>query len=156
MKRFVSLLALATAQAAAAQAVPTDIRPDVDPAKSLGTTVTAAGRVRTIDGGRLSGPNLFHSFSKFDLGAGDVARWQHSGGDPSKIGNVVNRVTGGTASSMMLSWMFAVVTSTEHTRPVPSSVATTRPSGRSGRWLWDAKTFCSSARTRAGRRWRMR
>jgi filamentous hemagglutinin family protein len=102
MKRLalVSLLALATAEVASAQTVATDIRADTDANRSLGTTVTTSGRVRTIDGGRLSGPNLFHSFSNFNLAAGDTARWQHSAANAASIENIVNRVTGGNPSDI--------------------------------------------------------
>jgi filamentous hemagglutinin family protein len=102
MKRLglVSLLALATAQAAPAQTVVTDIRADTDPARSLGTTVTTNGRTRTINGGKLSGSNLFHSFSMFDLGTGDTARWVHTASNPASIANIINRVTGGNPSDI--------------------------------------------------------
>lgn len=95
----VSLLALAWAQAAVAQS--TNIIPDAAPGLSLGTTVGHSGNTYTIDGGTTSGTNLFHSFSDFDLGAGDIAQWVYSGGDPAGIDNVVNRVTGGSPSSIM-------------------------------------------------------
>ena len=100
MKRIaiVSLLALATAQAVSAQ---TNIVPDIAPGVGLGTTVAPAGNIHTIDGGTTAGTNLFHSFNAFDVGAGDVARWVHTAGDPASIGNVINRVTGGTPSSIM-------------------------------------------------------
>ncbi len=99
---FASLPALAWAQAAAAQppGEPTTITPDAAPPLSLGTTATRVGNVTTIDGGTRAGPNLFHSFSRFDLGQGDVARWVHSGGNPATIANVVNRVTGGDPSNI--------------------------------------------------------
>ena len=103
-KRFllVSLPALAWAQVAAAQppGEPTNITPDTAPPLSLGTTTTQVGNVTTIDGGTRAGPNLFHSFSRFDLGQGDIARWVHSGGDPSTLANVINRVTGGDPSDI--------------------------------------------------------
>ena len=86
--------------AALPQAAPiaTDIRPDVAGPLALGTQVTRAGRNHVIDGGTRAGDNLFHSFSRFDLGQGDFARWVHSAGDPLTIRNVVNRVTGGDPS----------------------------------------------------------
>ncbi len=80
--------------------VPTRIEPDTAPGRSLGTTVDRTGLVYTIDGGRLSGSNLFHSFSHFDLGLGDTARWTHGGGDAAHIANVVSRVTGGDPSHL--------------------------------------------------------
>lgn len=82
----------------AAVAQTTAITPDTAPGRGLGTTVGQAGRAFTIDGGTRAGANLFHSFAGFDLGAGDTARWTRAAGDGAEIGNVVNRVTGGTAS----------------------------------------------------------
>ena len=102
---FVSIIALASADAGWAQlsATPpaaTVITPDTLAGRSLGTTTSTLGPVTTIDGGTVSGTNLFHSFSVFDLAAGDTAAWVHSAGDPASIGNVINRVTGGTASQI--------------------------------------------------------
>ena len=103
--RSLSLLALATALAAApspaaAQAPPvvTDIIPDFDPARDLGTTLSTNAGTHTIDGGTLSGANLFHSFASFSLAQGEIARWVQSSGDPASIAHVVNRVTGGGTS----------------------------------------------------------
>ncbi|MBS0362131.1 MAG: filamentous hemagglutinin N-terminal domain-containing protein, partial [Proteobacteria bacterium] len=89
-------LGLALAGAAQAQTV---ISPEVG-ARGLGTTATTAGNVTTIGGGTLAGGNLFQSFSAFSLGAGDVARWTLSSGDPASVHNVVNRVTGGQPSQI--------------------------------------------------------
>ena len=75
----------------------TAITPDVGAARGLGTNVIRAGPVYTIAGGTRAGGNLFHSFAQFDLGAGDIARWVRPG-DAGAIANVINRVTGGTAS----------------------------------------------------------
>lgn len=114
----VSMLAFVWAEAAAAQAAPdgaaglrpiggssiaaasveTRITADEAAERSLGTTVTRGGNIYVVDGGRLAGTNLFHSFANFDLAQGDVARWTHGGGDPSSISNVINRVTGGDPS----------------------------------------------------------
>lgn len=95
-----SLAALAFAQAAQAQEpLPTIIVPDTGPL-GLGTQVTQAGNLRTIDGGARAGRNLFHSFSRFDLGRGDVAQWVRGAGDGASILNVVNRVTGGDPSDI--------------------------------------------------------
>ena len=101
----VSLLAIAWADAGRAQLTPmppavTSIIADTLPGRSLGTTVSTSSPVTTIDGGTLSGSNLFHSFSTFDVAVGDTARWVYSAGDPSSIGNVINRVTGGTPSQI--------------------------------------------------------
>lgn len=80
----------------------------------LATAVCHAGHV-TLDnsfnhGGSLAGPNytipdtvgrtvgnnLFHSFSQFNLDAGDVATFT----GPANIHNVISRVTGGSASTI--------------------------------------------------------
>ena len=79
----------------------TQIRPDASPALSLGTRVSQSGNVHLIDGGTRAGANLFHSFARFDLGRGDVARWTHGEGGASSIRNIVSRVTGGTASTIL-------------------------------------------------------
>jgi filamentous hemagglutinin family protein len=111
----VSLLALATPEAAHAQEGPrasvgtgatgaagageaAATVSQVESDGSLNTSVDRAGNIYTIDGGTLAGTNLFHSFAAFDLAGGDVAQWVHSAGDPAAISNVVNRVTGGDAS----------------------------------------------------------
>lgn len=99
-RALVSLAVLAWAQTTAAQEpVETVITPDTGQL-GLGTTASRAGNVTTIDGGTLAGQNLFHSFNRFDLGSGDVARWVHSAGDPARIENVVSRVTGGDPSDI--------------------------------------------------------
>jgi filamentous hemagglutinin family protein len=46
--------------------------------------------------GRIVGNNLFHSFSQFNLSAGDVANFS----GPANIRNILARVTGGSASSI--------------------------------------------------------
>ena len=63
-----------------------------------GTTVT------TITGGArpANGPNLFHSFGQFDVGAGDVANFQNTqvnGAFPA-TSNILSRVTGGNPSQI--------------------------------------------------------
>ncbi|HEY0648864.1 filamentous hemagglutinin N-terminal domain-containing protein [Phenylobacterium sp.] len=74
----------------------TVIAPDVASDRALGTTVGQMGPVFTIGGGTRVGGNLFHSFARFDLAGGDVARWVRP--DAATIANVINRVTGGQAS----------------------------------------------------------
>jgi filamentous hemagglutinin family protein len=96
----ISLVALATALAAAPVNAQTNIVPDTLPDRDLGTSVSTIGNVTTIDNGTLSGTNLFHSFETFDLAAGDIAQWVYTPGDATAITNVVNRVTGGTPSSL--------------------------------------------------------
>lgn len=95
-----ALLALAgavlPARAQEAIATQTAITPDTLPSLATGTTATTDGTVTTIGGGVRAGDNLFHSFSRFNLGAGDIARWSAS--DSLIIRNVINRVTGGETS----------------------------------------------------------
>ncbi|MBI3989152.1 MAG: filamentous hemagglutinin N-terminal domain-containing protein [candidate division NC10 bacterium] len=61
---------------------------------TLGTTVTQVGNVHDINGGTISGNNLFHSFGLFSVGTGDVASFNGPGG----IENILSRVTGGQQS----------------------------------------------------------
>lgn len=98
-RSWLSLLAASTALAVLPAAAwgQTAIAPDVGAGLALGTTVAQAGRVFTVDGGTLSGANLFHSFSQFSLGQGDTAQWTRATGAAS-VRNVINRVTGGQAS----------------------------------------------------------
>src|SRR4051812_17138466 len=95
MKRAALLAALALPFVQSAQAQ-TVITPDQAPDLATGTTVQQQGRVTTIDGGTLRGDNLFHSFSRFDLGANRTARWTTA--DPASVARVINRVTGGASS----------------------------------------------------------
>ncbi|WP_430386642.1 filamentous hemagglutinin N-terminal domain-containing protein [Blastomonas fulva] len=74
----------------------TTIAPDTLPSLSTGTTSTTDGATTTIGGGVRAGDNLFHSFARFSLGPGDIARWTAS--DAATIRNVINRVTGGERS----------------------------------------------------------
>lgn len=82
---------------AAAQTV---ITPDTAPPVTTGTTATRAGTTTVIDGGQRVGDNLFHSFTSFSLGTGETAQWVRSGGDGGTIANIINRVTGGTISTI--------------------------------------------------------
>ena len=93
-----ALFALAAAPAFAqdAGAPPTTITPDTLPSLATDTTTITDGAVTTIGGGVRAGDNLFHSFARFNLGPGDVARWTAS--DALTIRNVINRVTGGERS----------------------------------------------------------
>src|SRR5687767_5046841 len=50
----------------------------------------------TQDLGRTEGNNLFHSFTQFDLKAGDTATFS----GPANIQNILSRVTGGSPSSI--------------------------------------------------------
>ncbi len=64
----------------------------------LGPSGAVAGPQFSITAGLglVRGNNLFHSFSQFDLAAGDVATFS----GPSSIHNILARVTGGSASSI--------------------------------------------------------
>jgi filamentous hemagglutinin family protein len=65
---------------------------------SLGPGRTLTGPTITIgaDLGRQVGGNLFHSFSRFGLAAGESATFT----GPASVANIVGRVTGGTPSSI--------------------------------------------------------
>ena len=78
----------------------TTIIPDQTAPLSLGTQVTRTGNIYTVDGGTRAGANLFHSFSRFDLGQGDFARWVQTSGNAADIRFVINRVTGGDPSDI--------------------------------------------------------
>jgi filamentous hemagglutinin family protein len=64
----------------------------------FGTSGPLSGPNYDITGGmgRTVGNNLFHSFSQFNLSAGDVANFS----GPANIQNILARVTGGNASSI--------------------------------------------------------
>lgn len=71
-------------------------------AGSLGTQVQPpSGTVYGIRGGTTSGANLFHSFSDFTVGAGDIAQFQTTALVPDlSVRNILNRVTGPNPSSL--------------------------------------------------------
>lgn len=60
------------------------------------TTVTPGTAEFVIGGGTVRGPNQFHSFSSFNVGTGDAARFT----GPGAIQNIISRVTGGTGSQI--------------------------------------------------------
>lgn len=74
--------------------VSTAIRPDA----TLGTTTTSQGTVHTITGGARpgNGPNLFHSFERFNVGTGATVDLRGATG----ITNILSRVTGGQRSEI--------------------------------------------------------
>lgn len=74
----------------------TAITPDTLPSLSTGTIAVTEGGTTTIAGGVRAADNLFHSFARFNLAQGDIARWTAS--DALTIRNVINRVTGGESS----------------------------------------------------------
>lgn len=91
-------LVLQAGPLAAQEAISTQtaIHPDTLASLSTGTTTSTDGATTTIGGGLRAGGNLFHSFARFDLGEGDIARWTAS--DALTVHNVINRVTGGERS----------------------------------------------------------
>jgi filamentous hemagglutinin family protein len=65
-------------------------------ADGVGTTVTSEGNQFNIEGGQRSadGTNLFHSLSRFNLDAGQIANFLSQ----PQIRNILTRITGGEAS----------------------------------------------------------
>ncbi|MCI1280621.1 MAG: filamentous hemagglutinin N-terminal domain-containing protein [Nitrospira sp.] len=63
----------------------------------LGTSLSTSGNTTNITGGTrpAGGPNLFHSFNQFSVGAGDVAAFVNPGG----VSNIISRVMAGGAPS---------------------------------------------------------
>ncbi|BAY96225.1 filamentous hemagglutinin outer membrane protein [Tolypothrix tenuis PCC 7101] len=65
--------------------------------KSIVTSNTNNDSLRLqIEGGAIRGTNLFHSFSDFNIAEGQSLYFQN----PSGITNIINRVTGGSSSSI--------------------------------------------------------
>ena len=69
---------------------------EITPDASLGTQVIKIGQESFIRIGTQNGPNLFHSFSNFDINTGEIATFV----GPTIIENIINRVTGGTTSNI--------------------------------------------------------
>jgi filamentous hemagglutinin family protein len=69
-------------------------------AGNLGTGITQAGNTYNISGGTRpgGGPNLFHSFGNFSIGAGDIGNFLNNTGLPTS--NILGRVTGGNISNI--------------------------------------------------------
>ena len=67
---------------------------------NLGTNITQAGNVYNITGGTRpgGGPNLFHSFGNFSIGAGDIGNFLNNTGLATS--NILGRVTGGNISNI--------------------------------------------------------
>ncbi|HVH73799.1 MAG TPA: hypothetical protein VM755_02660 [Stellaceae bacterium] len=63
---------------------------------SLGTRVTLSGSNNTISLGRQVDGNLFHSFGIFGLATGESATFT----GPAGIANIIDRVTGGSPTSI--------------------------------------------------------
>jgi filamentous hemagglutinin family protein len=98
VKRLV--LAALLAGSAAPALAQTAIVPDTAAAATTGTTATPLGTTTVIDGGTRVGDNLFHSFTSFSLATGDLALWTRAANDGASIAHIVNRVTGGTVSTI--------------------------------------------------------
>ena len=65
--------------------------------QSIVTSTTSNGAFRQqIDGGAIRGINLFHSFSNFNITAGQSVYFQN----PTGIRNIISRVTGGNPSDI--------------------------------------------------------
>ena len=104
-RRLVLVLSSCTLSLAAAAQVVTDIARDGSLTAPGIVDPTAPGSglflIEELPGER-SGSNLFHSFDRFDLGAGDTARFT---ADPSQqTNNIINRVTGGSISNISGTW----------------------------------------------------
>ena len=69
---------------------------EITPDASLGTQVIKIGQESFIRIGTQNGPNLFHSFSSFDINTSEIATFV----GPTIIENIINRVTGGTTSNI--------------------------------------------------------
>ena len=67
-----------------------EVGPGVDP------TGESVNSVIPADLGALSGENLFHSFARFGIGAGETATFT----GPDSVTNVISRVTGGEPSNI--------------------------------------------------------
>src|SRR5262249_7304501 len=63
-----------------------------------GSTTTPCGGTCTITGGDRRGQNLFHSFGRFDIGAGNTATFFNDSGLATS--NIIGRVTDGQTSNI--------------------------------------------------------
>ncbi len=90
------VLLLTAVQAVSQAQVTTAITSD----GTLGTTVNQVGTDFNIEGGNrpANGPNLFHSFGLFSVGAGDVANFNNE--TSMATTNILSRVTGGNPSNI--------------------------------------------------------
>jgi len=100
---FVNLVSLSSADLRSVEAaVTTSITPTTG-AENLGTTVVPPNNnTYGIRGGTTVGTNLFHSFSQFDVGPGDIAQFQTSTlTQNTSISNILGRVTGQQSPSQI-------------------------------------------------------
>ncbi|ULA69745.1 MAG: Hemeaggact domain-containing protein [Nitrospira sp.] len=95
---FLAFLVLMGSAGSIAYAQSTNIVATPSGPGGLGTTLGTSGNTTNITGGTRpgSGPNLFHSFNQFSVGAGDVAAFVNPGG----VSNVISRVIGGSPSNI--------------------------------------------------------
>lgn len=93
-----TVLTALTPQLARAQSTNIVPTPGAVGTGGLGTSVSTSGNVTNITGGTRpgNGPNVFHSFNQFSVGAGDVAAFVNPGG----ASNVISRVIGGSPSNI--------------------------------------------------------
>ena len=69
---------------------------EITPDGTLGTSVTTINQESFIRIGTQNGPNLFHSFSNFDINTGETATFLGL----NTVENIISRVTGGTTSNI--------------------------------------------------------
>lgn len=93
-----TVLTALTPQLARAQSTNIVPTPGAVGTGGLGTSVSTSGNVTNITGGTRpgNGPNVFHSFNQFSVGAGDVAAFVNPGG----ASNVISRVIGESPSNI--------------------------------------------------------
>jgi filamentous hemagglutinin family protein len=78
--------------------LPSRVRAQIVPDTTLPqpSTVTVEDTLQRISGGTQAGGNLFHSFDRFDVGAGETAYFDNA----LVIDNIITRVTGGNLSNI--------------------------------------------------------
>lgn len=87
---FAILLVLTSPQIALAQIIPDNTLPN-------NSVVSPSGVIQSITGGTTVGGNLFHSFSQFNVRAGETALFEDNG---VTLDNIITRVTGGQISNI--------------------------------------------------------
>ena len=94
----ITLPCLSTSASAqvATNITPSGLATNVAPPNGPVTDITGGTRPKTTQG--IPGPNLFHSFGEFHVGAGDVANFLNDRGLPTQ--NILSRVTGGNPSNI--------------------------------------------------------
>ena len=74
----------------------TRARSQISADDTVSTEVNSSNNISEITGGTTKGSNLFHSFQEFSVPQGNTAWFNNS----DSIGNIISRVTGGTASNI--------------------------------------------------------